>query len=256
MKQYISLAAALAAGMLAFPSSAILTRPDRDDAEYRELATRYPAAVPLGASAGTGTLIAPRWVLTSARSASPLRSSRAALQLGGRSVEIQEIFLHPDWRAGADADIALLFLRQPVDSLEPVATYRESDEEAQTARIVGYGETGRIGAAASQRRADGQARAAINTVDRVAPRTFGMRIKGPEDASDLQGALANGDGGAPAFFEAGGRIWVAGVASSPGEWETYVRVSAFNAWIEEVMFRAALQEAARDEAARQRKAPP
>jgi hypothetical protein len=83
-----------------------------------------------------------------------------------------------------------------------------------------------------------------------------MRIKGPEDASDLQGALANGDGGAPALFEVGGRTWVAGVASSPGEWETYVRVSAFTAWIEEVMFRTALQEAAREEAARRRRSPP
>ncbi len=255
MKLIPSLVVAFAV-MLAFPSAAILTRPDRDDEEYRELATRYPAAIPLGLAAGTGTLIAPRWVLTSARSAGPLRSGRATLQLAGRTVEIQEVFLHPDWRAGEDADIALLFLRQPVGGLEPVATYRESDEAAQTARVVGYGETGRIGSAASQRRADGQARAAINTVDRVAPRTFGMRIKGPEDASDLQGALATGDAGAPAFFESGGRTWVAGVASSPGEWETYVRVSAFNAWIEEVMFRAALHEAAREEEIRKRKAPP
>ena len=256
MKPILALAALSGSIMLALPSAAILTRPDRDDEEYRELATRYPAAIPLGPAAGTGTLIAPRWVLTSARSASSLRSARATLQLAGRPIEIQEVIVHPDWRAGDDADIALLFLRQPVEGTEPVATYRESDEAAQTARVVGYGETGRIGSPPAQRRADGRARAAINTVDRVAPRTLGMRIKGPEDASDLQGALANGDGGAPAFFEIGGRTWVAGVASSPGDWETYVRVSAFNTWIEEVMFRAALQEAARDEEARKRKAQP
>lgn len=256
MKSILPLVALSAAGMLALPCAAILTRTDRDDEEYRELATRYPAALPLGSTAGTGTLIAPRWVLTSARSASPLRSAKAALQLAGRPVEIQEVIVHPDWRTGEDADIALLFLRQAVDGIEPVAIYRESDEAAQTARIVGYGETGRIGSAASQRRADGRARAAINTVGRVAPRTLGMRIKGPEEASDLQGALANGDAGAPAFFETGGRTWVAGVASSPGEWETYVRVSAFTAWIEEVMFRVALQEAARDEEARKRRALP
>jgi len=256
MKLTLPLALLFATGVLALPCAAILTRSDRDDEEYRELATRYPAAVPLGQAAGTGTLIAPRWVLTSARSASSLRAAAATLQLAGRPVEIQEVVVHPDWRSGGDADIALLFLRQPVAGVEPIPPYREPDEAEQTARIVGYGETGRIGSAPGQRRADGQARAAINTVDRVAPRSLAMRIKGPEDASDLQGALADGDSGAPAFFESGGRTWVAGVASSPGAWETYVRVSAFTAWIEDVMFRAALQEAARDEEARKRKAKP
>lgn len=256
MKPILPAAVLFVTALLALPSAAILTRPDRDDEEYRELATRYPAAIPLGPAAGTGTLIAPRWVLTSARSARSLPPAKAALQVAGRPVEIQEVIVHPDWRSGEDADIALLFLRQPVDGMEPVAPYRESDEAAQTARIVGYGETGRIGSLPVQRKADGRARAAINTVDRVAPRTFGMRIKGPEEASDLQGALAEGDGGAPAFFETGGRTWVAGVASSPGAWETYVRVSAFNAWIEEVMFRVALREAARDEEARKRRATP
>ena len=40
------LAAALA---LSLPASALLTRPDRDDAEYLELATKYESSVALGA---------------------------------------------------------------------------------------------------------------------------------------------------------------------------------------------------------------
>ena len=256
MIRIASFFAALVAATLALPAAAILTRSDRDDEEYRELATRYPAAVGLGIAAGTGTLIAPRWLLTSARAASTLRSSRDPLRLAGRLVEVQEILVHPDWRPGEEADIALLFLREPVTGLEPVDTYRSSDEAAQTARIVSHGETGRIGSLPGQRKTDGLARAAINTVDRVAARTLGMRIKGPEDASDLQGALVDTDTGAPAFFEVGGRTWVAGIASRPGEWETYVRVSAFAAWIEEAMFRVAMQEAARDEQTRKRKVLP
>lgn len=250
------LAAALLATLAALPSAAILTRPDRDDAEYRELATRYPAAVSLGAAAGSGALIAPRWVLTSARAASAIRPGAQSLDVAGRRHEIQEVVVHPDWKGGDDADLALLFLREAVAGIEPVAIHRDPDEAGETGRIVGFGETGRIGAPSAEHRNDGLARAAINTVDRVQPRSLGMRIKGPEEASDLQGALAPGDRGAPAFFEMRGRFTVAAIAASPGPWETYVRVSAFAAWIDEAMFRAAQQEAARDEAARRRKPAP
>jgi len=249
-------AAAFLASLAALPSAAILTRPDRDDAEYRELASRYPAAVALGAAAGSGVLIAPRWVLTSARAATALGPGPRALSIAGRRHEIQEVVVHPDWKGGDDADLALLFLREAVATIEPVAIHREPNEEGETGRVVGFGETGRIGAPPGEHRIDGLARAAINTVDRVQARSLGMRIKGPDEASDLQGALAPGDRGAPAFFEARGRFSVAAIAASPGPWETYVRVSAFAAWIDEAMFRAALQEAARDEAARKRKPAP
>ena len=76
----------------------------------------------------------------------------------------------------------------------------------------------------------------------------------------MQGALAHGESGAPAFLEVDGRILVGGVASrtedangdglagSVGDWETYARVSAFGAWIDDVMSRAAVAEAARETA--------
>lgn len=252
-----ALAFALSA-CLALPAQAILTRADRDDEEYRELAGRYPATVSLGAAGGGGVLIAPRWVLTAAHRAAPLRAPKAALAIGGRPHEIQEVFVHPDWTPGGEADLALVFLRAPVAGVEPVAIYRladEAGEAGEAARIVGLGATGRIGEAA--RRSDGQPRAAINTVDRVGPRMLGLRLKGPEDASDLQGALAPDEGGAPAYFEAGGRILVGGIASwthdanrdgvagNVGDWENYTRVSAFAGWIDEVMSKAAVAEASR-----------
>jgi len=249
-----ALAFALAAS-LALPAQAILTRADRDDEEYRELAGRYPATLSLGAAGGGGVLIAPRWVLTAAHRAAPLRAPKAALAIGGRPHEIQEVFVHPDWTPGGEADLALVFLRAPVAGVEPAAIYRLADEAGEAARIVGLGATGRIGEAA--RKSDGQPRAAINTVDRVGLRMLGLRLKGPEDASDLQGALAPDEGGSPAYFEIGGRILVGGIASwthdanrdgvagNAGDWENYTRVSAFAAWIDEVMSKAAVAEAAR-----------
>lgn len=252
MKKALLALAALAASLP--PAHAILTRPDRDDEEYRELATRYPATVGLGA-AGGGVLIAPRWVLTAAHRAAPLGAPKAALAIGGRPHEVQEVFIHPDWTPGGEADLALVFLRTPAEGVEPVAIYRLADEAGQAARIVGLGGTGRIGQAAGP--PDGKPRAAINTVDRVGLRTLGLRLKRPEDASDLQGALAPDEGGAPAYLEAGGRIFVGGIASwthdanrdgvpgNVGDWENYTRVSAFAGWIDDVMARAAVAEAAR-----------
>jgi hypothetical protein len=244
--------AALLVAVLALPAQAILTRADRNDEEYRELATRYAAAVTVGSPAVPGALIAPRWVLTSAAVAEGLRG-RTAPGAGG---VILEIFLHPEWKPGGEADIALVFLRAPVEGIEPVPVYRQADEAGQAARVVGRGATGRIGSPA--RGPGGAWRAAINTVDRVTPRTLGLRLKGPEDASDLQGALAADDLGTPAFLEAGGRILVGGIASRTddadrdgiaggiGDWEIYTRVSAFADWIDDTMSKAAVAEAARE----------
>lgn len=250
--------AALAAACLSLPAAAILTRADRDDEEYRELATRYPAAVPLGPPAGIGALIAPRWILASARRAQALLAARAPVTIAGRAHAVQEVFVHPEAKPGGEADIALVFLREPVDGVEPAPVYRAGDEAGQAARTVGIGASGRIGAAA--RIPGGDRRAAINTVDRVTARTLGLRLKGPEEASDLQGALAADDDGAPAFLEAGGRIFVGGIATrtddangdgvagTVGDWEVFARVSAFAAWIDEAMGKAAVEEAARETA--------
>ena len=253
-----ALVAALAAGCLALPAAAILTRADRDDEEYRELATRYPAAVPLGPPAGIGALIAPRWILASARRAQALLAARAPVTIAGRAHAVQEVFVHPEAKPGGEADIALVFLREPVEGVEPAPVYRAGDEAGQAARTVGIGASGRIGAAA--RIPGGDRRAAINTVDRVTARTLGLRLKGPEEASDLQGALAADDDGAPAFLEAGGPLFAGGLPPRPhdargdgvpgsvGDWEVFARVSAFAAWIDETMGKAAVEEAARETA--------
>ena len=52
---------------VSLPAGAILIRADRDDAEYLELATKYAASVAIGPVDAEGVLIAPSWVLTSAR---------------------------------------------------------------------------------------------------------------------------------------------------------------------------------------------
>jgi hypothetical protein len=83
----------------------------------------------------------------------------------------------------------------------------------------------------------------VNTIDRLGSREFDLGIKPADQASDLQGALGAGDFGGPAFIETREGLLVAGIATSAnGEWQTYVRVSAFVAWIEATMADAARRD--------------
>jgi hypothetical protein len=235
-------------------AQAILIRADRDDAEYLELATRYPSAVLLNAPDGSGVLIAPRWVLTAAHMVKAIEAlpARPKLEFAGRAFEIDALFAHPEWKKGSPFDIGLILLRTPVDDVEPTPIYRARDEGGKTVVIVGHGYGGKIGAKATAAGWDRKARAAINTVDRVTPRVLGLRIKPPDEASDLQGAAAPGDSGGPLFIETREEIFVAGIGYATddtnangivgdvGDWELYARVSTFAAWIDETMWKAAV----------------
>lgn len=236
----------------AMPASAIQIRADRDDEEYRELATRYASAVALPGG-GAGVLIAPRWVLTTASRGHALAagSGASAIPIRGKSHAVLRVWIHPDAPKGIGADVALALLADAVSGTEPTPIYRQADEAGQAVRMVGFGPSGVIGKPPVA--SDGQARAAINTVDRVEPRALAMRLKGPEDASDLQGAETPADSGGPAFIEVARQPYVAGLILPPtrvapavvGEWTRLVRVSAFTEWIDDVMARAAFEEAAK-----------
>jgi hypothetical protein len=234
-----SIAAVLAAS-LALPAAAIAIRADRDPEEYVELATRYVSAVALGAH-GEGTLIAPRWLLTAASVGRALRAGER-LRIGRGDAEVQSVFVAP-------AGVALVLLRAPVEGVEPTPIYRAPDEMGKTVVIVGHGATGTLGSTTIIR--NSPKLAAINTVDRVGGDTLILEVKKPDDASDLQGAAAPGDAGAPAIMETRDGLFVAGIARGPsaerlpkeGDIDVYARVSAQAAWIDAAMFKAASEEA-------------
>ena len=242
----------------ALQAPAILIRSDREDSEYTELANRYPSAVILNAPDGEGVLIADRWVLTAAHMAKAMQEMKAPprLQVGGREYQIQSYHLHPDWRKGNPvSDIALIHLKRAVTSVDPTPIYRQKDEGGKTVIIVGHGYTGKIGEKPLPKELwDKKKRAAINTVDRVSPRVLGLKIKPPDEASDLQGAAAPGDSGGPAFVETPAGFFVIGIGSATddanangivgdvGDWEVYARVSAFATWIDGVIDDVSHQE--------------
>ena len=221
------------------PAAAILIRSDRDDAEYVELASKYPSSVAIGPADAEGVVISPSWILTSARAARALQG-RKSITLDGKSYGLKSVLPHPT------ADIALLFLgsgfRGALD-FEPTPLYRNTDEGGKTVIVVGHGANGRIGSPVAREGSDRRKRAAVNTIDRVGPRMFDLGIKPPDQASDLQGALGAGDLGGPAFIETREGLFVAGIASAvEGEWQSYVRVSTFVPWIESTMLAAARRD--------------
>jgi hypothetical protein len=244
--------------LAACPAGALLTRPDRDDAEYLELATRYPATVRIDAPDAGGVLVSPRWILTAAHVAAAMRDApkRPRPVIGGRAYEVQAFYLHPDWKPGGAPDVALLHLKIPVEDVEPAPIYRPSDEAGKTVRLVGHGSSGRIGGKSPTAGGDRKARAGVNTVDRVTPLTLGLRLKGADEASDLQGAFSAGDRGGPAYVEIEGQPVVVGIGyatedangdgilGNAGDWDLFVRLSPLVDWINQVTAKAAAAESA------------
>ncbi len=228
------------------PAHAVITRADRDDAEYLELATRYVSAIPL--PGGEGALIAPRWILTSAAVVRALEARKPAIDVEGRRYAIAATFVSP---INMGEGVGLVFLSEAVRNIDPTRIYRHADEKGLGVVIVGHGGTGPIAAPASPaQQADRRARGAINTVDRVDALTLGLVLKGADEASDLQGATAPDERGAPAFVQTPAGLFVAGIAlpgaqpAKVGDVDRYARVSAYAAWIDETMFRAAVAETA------------
>lgn len=222
-------------------------RADRDDAEYLELASRYDTAVSLGAAGGEGVLIGSRWVLTTSGRAKALQAMSPAprLRFGKDQYAMQSAFVPPQLAPGGACDVGLILLGKAVTGVRATPLYRQGDEAGKGVVIVGHGASGKIGAKELAR--DGQARAAINTVDRVEPRTVGLRLKEGDEASDLQGAIAPDETGAPAYVETAAGLFVAGIAIGAGdEWQDYARVSACLPWIDGVILdteRAQLESA-------------
>lgn len=240
MKRTILLLAALATTL---PAQALLIRADRDDAEYLEMGERYGSALALGA-AGAGALIAPNWILATATGARALAGKGATLEIAGRRYAVAGVHPHPQARPGQPENLALVQLAEPVKGVEPTRIYRADNEAGKTVIYVGHGPTGRIGA--PERKRDGKARAAVNTVERVSPFTLSVMVKPNDEASDLQGVLLPGEEGAPAFIEVQEHILLAGLYHGDVTvWNLFSRLSAFLPWIEGTMLTVEREAAAK-----------
>lgn len=222
---------AFAAACASWPASAVLIRPDRDDAEYLELASRYTASIVPIAPASEAVVVAPRWLLVPASRAP---AAGKPIEIAGKSNVVARVVPHPDAKPRTPTDLALVQLAEPVEGVKALPAYRRDDESGKPVVFVGHGATGVIGK--TERREDFRARGAINTIDAVTPQGLELRIKGLDDASDLQGALVPGEEGAAAWLETDDGLFLAGIYYGDGkDANRFARVSAFAGWIDSVI---------------------
>lgn len=221
----------------------VVIRHDRTDADALAMGARFVAVGRVLPDGGC-TLVAPTWAVTAAHVAASIRPD-GEVQFGGRAYRVKRTVIHPEGRAPAgvppEVDLALLELAEPVTGITPIPLYAGSDELGKTLFIVGNGDYGnpRDGI----RRSDGQRRAVTNMVNDAGPRRLFMRFDDPPAGVEQEGIGAAGDSGGPALIEENGRLWVAGVSSGsmggkPGQYgvtDVYTRVSAYAAWLDDVM---------------------
>ena len=222
---------------------AIVQRDDRKDEQYLALGQRFEAVGQVTPD-GTGTLIAPRFVLTAAHVATG-RGGATAVDLGGHSYRVVRAIVHPEGRAKGDdqppeVDLAVLELEREVVSIEPLGLYRGREERGRKAILVGLGDFGPAGRPLA--RSDHRRRAATNEVSDAGPLRLFLRFDAPPAGTDLEGVGAPGDSGGPALFEQEGRVLLAGVSSAatgpPGQYgltDVYTRVSTYADWILKVL---------------------
>jgi len=259
------LAVAAVAGLAVARPAFAATTDGAPDSQYTALSAQsvYAASgyvtINTGGSSfnvGSGTLIAPDWVLTAASivSNNAVAFGASEIDFGQRSTvslpgpsSIARVILDPAWSSNlfAGNDLALIQLSTPITSIAPATLYASSlgSEVGQTATVVGYGQTG-TGLTGQAPNTAGTRRAIQNVVDAIGgaattggsgqpysftgvstdimltdfdqPETPSVSLMGASTPLTLEGASAQGDGGGGLFFTSGAQTYLAGVTSVAG----------------------------------------
>jgi len=229
LRSLIRIALVTSAGAVARPAGAIVMRHDVSESAYLVDDSDYPALIDLFEPGDClGTLIRDDAVLTVAHCAVDLKRSHT-LMVGGVEHGIASIRIHPDYRGFRD-DIAMVFLSEPVEGVEPVEVYRGSDEKGALLTILGRGihGTGQTGEGGGTE--DGRLRRATNVVTNADGQWLEVVFESPSDADveDLEGVGAAGDSGGPAFILSPSGPQLAGL-NSWGDGGRGVRVGEYGA---------------------------
>ncbi|MDJ0759707.1 MAG: trypsin-like serine protease [Woeseiaceae bacterium] len=237
------------------PASGIVLRHDTDSNQYEADREHFPTLFALyrteaGHRDCVATLIAKRWAITAAHCTKDdiLTSSIAdggySIEIAGAKLDITRVIRHEASDAAPKRDLALLYLSEPVEHVQPSRLYRQSDELGQTILIAGWGDSGN--GLDGVTHADGKFRVAKNLVDTVRDGWLIWRFDDPRSRASValehEGVAGPGDSGGPAFIATTEGFAVAGISSGQktsgrpegtyGVEEYYVRVSQFVGWID------------------------
>jgi hypothetical protein len=166
----------LTLGCCSLIANAGISRHDRPLEYHRQLATesRFQAAgaVDFGGNGfGSGTLIAPGWLLTAAHGTELTTGSQVRFTVNGQTYNGVESYEHPLWMGTARItegyDVALVRLEEAVSGIVPAQIYRGPSIVGQQAMLVGAGLTGN-GLLGQEPGTLGTLHAGLNTIDATA----------------------------------------------------------------------------------------